>query len=83
MNLFRKALPTLVLLGLSQTSRALACSACFGQTDDKMAQGMNAGIYALLIVIGGMLVAALGFVVFLIRRAAAHPLLPAPVKPEA
>jgi len=46
-----------------------ACSACFGKSDSPMAQGMNAGIYALLVVIGGVLTGAASFFVFLARRA--------------
>jgi len=26
-----------------------ACTACFGKTDEALAQGMNAGIYAMLV----------------------------------
>jgi hypothetical protein len=48
---------------------ALACAACFGQSDSPMAQGMNAGIYALLGVIGTVLCGAATFFVFLARRA--------------
>jgi hypothetical protein len=50
---------------------ALACAACYGQSDSPMAKGMNAGIFALLGVIGTVLSAAATFFVFLSRRAAA------------
>ena len=50
---------------------AMACAACYGQSDSPMAQGMNAGIFALLGVIGTVLCAAATFFVFLARRAAA------------
>ncbi|HWD21130.1 MAG TPA: hypothetical protein VHB20_17815 [Verrucomicrobiae bacterium] len=50
---------------------ARACAACSGQSDSLMAQGMNAGIYALLGVIGSVLCAACTFFVFLARRSAA------------
>jgi hypothetical protein len=63
----------LALCFLAYASAALACTACSGQTDDKMAQGMNAGIYALLICIGGVLAGFVGFGVYLARRAAAAP----------
>jgi hypothetical protein len=50
---------------------ALACAACYGQSDSPMAHGMNAGIFALLGVIGTVLCGAAAFFVFLARRAAA------------
>ena len=31
-----------------------ACTACFGKTDEALAQGMNAGIYAMLVFVGGV-----------------------------
>jgi hypothetical protein len=49
---------------------ALACAACSGRSDSPMAHGMNAGIYALLGVIGTVLCGAATFFVFLARRAA-------------
>jgi hypothetical protein len=56
------------------TVDASACAACFGKSDSKLAEGMNAGILALLFVIGSVLVAIAAFFVFIIRRAATHPL---------
>ena len=50
---------------------AWACAACYGQSDSPMAQGMNAGIYVLLGVIGCVLSGAATFFVFLARRSAA------------
>jgi hypothetical protein len=50
---------------------ALACAACYGQSDSPMAHGMNAGIFALLGVIGMVWCGAAVFFVFLARRAAA------------
>jgi hypothetical protein len=50
---------------------AFACAACAGgKTDSPMAQGMNAGIFALLGVIGTVLCGAATFFVFLARRSA-------------
>jgi hypothetical protein len=49
---------------------ALACAACYGQSDSPMAHGMNAGIFALLGVIGIVLCGAGTFFVVLARRAA-------------
>lgn len=60
---------------------ASACAACFGANDGKLAQGMNAGIFALLGVIGSVLVAIAGFFFFIVRRAVTHP-LPIPGEPN-
>jgi hypothetical protein len=54
---------------LALASNAHACAACFGKSDSNMAKGMNAGIFALLAVIGGVMVGAASFFVFLARRA--------------
>lgn len=47
----------------------LACATCFGKSDEKLAQGMNAGIFTLLCVIGSVLLTFAGFFVYLARRA--------------
>lgn len=47
----------------------LACAACYGESDSPMAEGMNAGIFVLLIIIGGTLAAIAGFFLFIMRRA--------------
>ena len=60
-----------LLVGAADAS---ACAACFGKSDSKLAQGMNAGIFALLGVIGSVLFAIAGFFFFIIRREATHPL---------
>jgi hypothetical protein len=53
-------------------SAAVACAACYGKSDSPMAQGMNAGIFALLGVVGTVMCGAVTFFVFLARRSAAH-----------
>ena len=59
------------LAGLAQVhGTAMACAACYGKSDSPMAQGMNAGIFTLLGVIGLVLVGAGTFFVVLARRAA-------------
>lgn len=58
--------PLLILL-LSQAPLA-ACTACFGQTDSRMAQGMNMGIFVLLAVITTVLAGVASFFVYLGRR---------------
>ncbi len=47
---------------------ANACATCFGESDAPMAEGMNAGIFTLLIVVGGTLTGIAGFFIFIIRR---------------
>jgi heme/copper-type cytochrome/quinol oxidase subunit 2 len=77
----RLALLALVALALllAGVPDASACAACFGKSDSKLAEGMNAGIFALLGVICSVLVAIAGFFYFIVRRAAKHP-LPVPVE---
>jgi hypothetical protein len=47
-----------------------ACAACFGKSDSNMAQGMNMGIFALLLVITCVLCGIAGFFVYVARRSA-------------
>lgn len=53
----------------SWTARLDACPACFGKSDDAMAKGLNAGIFALLVFVMGLWVAFASFFVFIVRRA--------------
>lgn len=78
----RVPLLTFVMLSLLflGTMDASACAACFGKSDSKLAEGMNAGIFALLGVVGSVLFAIAGFFVYIVRRAATHP-LPMPAEP--
>jgi len=62
-----RLLVTLLLVGAPRV--ALACPVCFGQSDSPMAKGVNSGIFFLLAVIGGVLVAFASFFVYLARRA--------------
>jgi hypothetical protein len=48
---------------------ALACPVCFGQNDSPLAQAMNMGILAMLIVVAGVLAAFAAFFIYLMRRA--------------
>ena len=48
----------------------LACAACFGQSDSRMAQGMNMGIFALLGVITCVLGGVAAFFIHIARRSA-------------
>ena len=53
----------------SWAARLDACPACFGKSDDAMAKGLNAGIFALLVFVLGLWVAFASFFVFIVRRA--------------
>ena len=53
---------------LEQNARA--CATCFGESDAPMAEGMNAGIFTLLIVVGGTLAGIATFFIYIIRRGA-------------
>ena len=68
----RRSLLTLILAAafLHCAPAALSCTACYGQSDSALAQGMNNGIFVLLGFIGLMLVGVSAFFVFIIRRAA-------------
>ncbi len=48
-----------------------ACAACYGQSNDPLAHGMNWGIFSLLGVVVLMLTSIATFFFFLIRREAA------------
>jgi hypothetical protein len=61
----------LAALVLAMPRAALACPVCFGQSDSPMAQGVNMGMYFLLAVVGGVLVAFASFFIYLARRARA------------
>jgi hypothetical protein len=60
----------LVALALVAVPRvALACPVCFGQNDSPLATAMNMGIFAMLIVVAGVLAAFAYFFIYLSRRA--------------
>lgn len=55
---------------LGSVSNLFACAACAGgKNDSEMAQGMNAGIFALLCVVGLVLAGAASFAFYIVRRA--------------
>lgn len=63
---------------LAMPRSALACAACTGRSDDAVAQGLNAAVLTLLLVLLVVLGAFVSSMAYLIRRAAKHPLaLPA------
>jgi len=63
----RKILLTLGMLAAPRI--ALACPVCFGDNDSPMVVAMNLGIFAMLIVVAGVLGAFATFFIYLIRRA--------------
>lgn len=58
-----------LLLGLT-SARVNACSACFGQSDSPLAQGMNMGILSLLVVVVFVLGGVAAFFVYLAKKSA-------------
>jgi heme/copper-type cytochrome/quinol oxidase subunit 2 len=50
---------------------AHACATCFGKSDSKLAEGMNWGIFTLLVVVLGVLGGISAFFIFLARRSSA------------
>ena len=56
-----------------QPGSVLACSACYGQSDSPMAQGMNWGIFSLLAIVVTVLGGIAGFFVYLARRSGTNP----------
>ena len=58
----------LILIGVSLPQIAGACPSCFGESDSPLAEGMNAGIFVLLGVVGFVLTGLAAFGIFLARR---------------
>ena len=59
----------LVILLFGTPRLALACPVCFGQNDSPLANAMNLGIIAMLVVVTGVLAAFASFFIYLMRRA--------------
>ncbi|MDB6123864.1 MAG: hypothetical protein JWQ71_2857 [Pedosphaera sp.] len=59
-----------LVLGLICHSQSIfACAACYGgKTDSPLAQGMNAGIFSLLAIVGCVLCGVAAFGIYLARR---------------
>lgn len=58
------------LVWLHHPSSALACAACFGQSDSALAVGMNWGIFSLLTVVVCVLGGFAAFFIYLAKRSA-------------
>ena len=63
-----------VILVLAAPRTIFACAACSGRSDDLAAQGLNAAVFTLLTVLLAVLSAFVCSLIYLIRRAAKHPL---------
>ncbi len=59
---------------LAAPRSSFACAACTGRSDDAVARGLNAAVLTLLLVLLVVLGAFVSFLIYLIRRAARHPL---------
>jgi len=64
----RSGMAGLLGVALLSTPSLSACTACFGKTDEALAQGMNAGIYVMLAFVAAALVLFGSFFVFIARR---------------
>ena len=68
-----KGIGYLCLVGLLMMNQnAFACATCFGESDSATAEGMNAGIFTLLIIVGGTLAGIASFFIYLICRGSRH-----------
>ena len=57
------------LLAIAIPQPVLACAACFGRSDSRLALAFNFGILSLLVVVGSVLAGIAVFFVYHIRRA--------------
>jgi len=64
----RSAIPGAVASVSISVPSLNACTACFGKTDEALAQGMNAGIYVMLAFVAAAWVLFGSFFVFMARR---------------
>ena len=78
----RSAALAMGLLLTALPLRAMACATCYGQSDSPLAEGMNWGIFALLIVVMCVLAGIASFFVFLARRASSVAASELPTVPD-
>ena len=66
----KQKLNTLVitLLTVMNSPSLLVCATCYGQSDSKLAEGMNSGILTLMVVVVGVLMGIGGFFAYIIYR---------------
>ena len=58
----------ITLLTVMNSPSILACATCYGQSDSKLAEGMNWGILTLMVVVYGVLMGIAGFFGYIIYR---------------
>ena len=58
----------ITLLTVVNSPSLLACATCYGQSDSKLAEGMNWGILTLMVVVNGVLMGIAGFFAYIIYR---------------
>ena len=73
MTLHRLTALILAVLSCALPSSALACAACFGQSDSRLANGMNWGIFTLLGVVIFVLGGFATFLIYLVRKSSETP----------
>ena len=66
----KQKINTLVITFLTvvNSPSLLACATCYGQSDSKLAEGMNWGILTLMVVVYGVLMGITGFFAYIIYR---------------
>lgn len=80
---WKHKIPWIVIsIAFAAPRTAFACAACTGRSDDAAAQGLNAAVFTLLLVLLTVYGAFTGGLVYLIRRAAKRPLTPPGVPAE-
>jgi hypothetical protein len=74
-GIIKNKIPWIVMsIVLVAPRSTFACAACTGRSDDTVAQGLNAAVLTLLLVLLVVLGSFVSFLAYLIRRAAKHPL---------
>ena len=63
----------ITLLTVVNSPSLLACATCYGQSDSKLAEGMNWGILTLMVVVYGVLMGIAGFFAYIIYRSKRLP----------
>ena len=58
----------ITLLTVVNSPSLVACATCYGQSDSKLAEGMNWGILTLMVVVYGVLMGIGGFFAYIIYR---------------
>src|SRR5436190_15753600 len=71
-SLISKLIAVALAAGSLTPAPALACAACYGQSDSPMAHGLNTGIFSLLAVAGIVLASIAMFFVHVARRSGAN-----------